>query len=296
MNMKNDINFTRLIRKIILTLAVVFIVIWSMGPVIWIIISSISPIVELYSVPPHWIPHNPTLRNYIDLLIIGRGFRGATVVPAVEAFRRGLMNSVILATGTTIFAALISSITGYVFSRLEFPLKNLLFFIIIAVIPIPGWVVLITIYLIFANLNLLNTLHGLILLFVTYRIPIDTWLMKSYFEAIPKELEEAAMIDGCRRLEALFKVILPVSLPGIVAVLIVSFLTTWNSFLAPLILTFTEEAKPITVVISEFIGQYFVEWDLMSAGATIAIIPPFIFAFLFQKYLVQGLTAGAIKR
>ncbi|MCD6369079.1 MAG: carbohydrate ABC transporter permease, partial [Thermoproteales archaeon] len=103
------------------------------------------------------------------------------------------------------------------------------------------------------------------------------------------------MIDGCGKVEALFRVILPVALPGIVAVLIVSFFSTWNAFLAPLIFTFTEEAKPITVVISEFIGQYYVEWDLMSAAAVIAIVPPMIFAFIFQKYLIQGLTRGALK-
>ncbi len=292
---RKNVLARKTVRKIALGVAVIFLVFWSIGPILWIIISSISPAVELFSKPPHWIPHNPTLRNYIDLLITGRGFRGATVVPAVESFRKGLLNSIILAIVTTFIMALFSSITGYVFARYDFPFKNPLFYLFIGVIPIPGWAVLITIYQIFSVTGLLNTLQGLILLFVTYRLPIDTWLMKSYFESIPKDLEEAAMIDGCGKVEALFRVILPVALPGIVAVLIVSFISTWNAFLAPLIFTFTEEAKPITVVISEFIGQYYVEWDLMSAAAVIAIVPPMIFAFIFQKYLIQGLTRGALK-
>jgi len=292
---RKNVLARKTVRKIALGVAVIFLVFWSIGPILWIIISSISPAVELFSKPPHWIPHNPTLRNYIDLLITGRGFRGATVIPAVESFRKGLLNSIILAIVTTFIMALFSSITGYVFARYDFPFKNPLFYLFIGVIPIPGWAVLITIYQIFSVTGLLNTLQGLILLFVTYRLPIDTWLMKSYFESIPKDLEEAAMIDGCGKVEALFRVILPVALPGIVAVLIVSFISTWNAFLAPLIFTFTEEAKPITVVISEFIGQYYVEWDLMSAAAVIAIVPPMIFAFIFQKYLIQGLTRGALK-
>ena len=285
----------RRFRSLVLAFSVLFLVFWSLAPIAWIVISSISPPVELFSKPPHWIPHEPTLKNYVDLLIVGRGFRGATVVPAVSMFRRGLINSLILALVTTAIMALFSSITGYVFARYDFPLKNILFYFFIGIIPIPGWAVLITIYQIFAQAGLLNTLHGLIILFVTYRLPIDTWLMKSYFESIPKDLEEAAMIDGCSKLEALFRVILPVALPGIVAVLIISFISTWDAFLAPLIFTFTEEAKPITVVISEFIGQYYVEWDLMSAAAVIAIIPPTIFSFIFQKYLIQGLTRGALK-
>ncbi|RLF04889.1 MAG: carbohydrate ABC transporter permease [Thermoprotei archaeon] len=285
----------KLLRKVVLAIAISFLILWSIGPIMWIFISSISPPVELFSRPPHWIPYNPTLKNYIDLLVTGRGFRGATVVPAVRYFRRGLINSLIYAITTTLIMAIFSSVTGYVFARYNFPLKDVLFYLFISVIPIPGWAVLITIYRIFASAGLLNTLHGMIILFVTYRLPIDTWLMKSYFESIPKDLEEAALIDGCSKLEAMFRVVMPVALPGIAAVLIVSFISTWNAFLAPLIFTFTEEAKPLTVVISEFIGQYYVEWDLMSAAAVIAILPPLLFAFLFQKYLIEGLTRGAVK-
>ncbi|HDJ97123.1 MAG: carbohydrate ABC transporter permease [Thermoprotei archaeon] len=288
-------TFNKSLRKVMLLIAIGFLIFWSVAPIAWIFISSISPTVELFSRPPHWIPYNPTLKNYMDLLVTGRGFRGATVIPAVRYFRRGLVNSLIYAVTTTLIMAIFSSITGYVFARYNFPLKNVLFYLFIGVIPIPGWAVLITIYQIFATAGLLNTLHGMILLFITYRLPIDTWLMKSYFESIPRDIEEAAMIDGCSKLEAMFKVVMPIALPGVAAVLIVSFISTWNAFLAPLIFTFTEEAKPLTVVISEFIGQYYVEWDLMSAAAVIAIIPPLFFAFIFQKYLIQGLTKGAVK-
>jgi len=184
---------------------------------------------------------------------------------------------------------------GYAFSRLRFKGSTIFFYIIIGIIALPSWPVLIGLFSVFSNLHLLDTKTGLILLSFTFRLPFETWFMKGYFESVPVEIEDAARIDGCTRLQTLFKVSIQMVMPGLTAVSIISFLNTWNMFAAPLVLTYTLKSKPLTVTMTEFIGQYFVHWDLMSAATMIAIIPPILIVIFFQKNIVQGLSAGAIK-
>ncbi len=249
---------------------------------------------DLYSVPPRWFGHF-TLENFRSILITGKGFRGGGGVTATELVKRGLMNSLVVAGTATAIMALVSPLVGYVFSRLDFPGKRFFFFYIIGTIAVPSWPVLIGLFSEFSRLKLLDTLRGLILLSVAYRMPFDTWFMRAYISTVPRELDDAARIDGCTRFGLVYKIILPASLPGLIAVVIISFLFSWNMFLAPLILTYTLKSKPITVTISEFVSQYYAEWNLMSAGALLAIIPPVLTVLIFQKYIIRGLTTGAIK-
>ena len=144
-------------------------------------------------------------------------------------------------------------------------------------------------------MGLLDTKGGLILLSFTFRLPFETWFMKGYFESVPQEVEDAARIDGCTHLQTLFRISLQMVKPGLIAVTIISFLHTWNMFAAPLVLTYTLKSKPLTVTMTEFIGQYYVHWDLMSAATILAIIPPVLIVVLFQRYIIRGLSAGAIK-
>lgn len=282
-------------KRILLYLCIIIILGWSFIPLYWLILSSIIPQVDLYSIPPHWIPTRITLENFKSILITGKGFRGGIGTTATELIKKGLINSLIVAGTTTLIMAVTAPLVGYVFARLNFPGKNLFFFYIIGMIAVPSWPVLIGLFSEFSKLGLLDTLGGLIILSVAYRMPFDTWFMKGYLDSVPTELEDAARIDGCTLLGAMFKVILPLSLPGLMAVVIISFLFSWNMFMAPLILTYTLKSKPITVTISEFVGQYYAEWNLMSAGALVAIIPPILVALLFQKYIIKGIVGGAIK-
>jgi len=283
------------VRHFILYFLVALILIWSLLPLYWIALSSFSHPVDLYSVPPHWIPTRVTLENFKSILITGKGFRGGGGITATDLIRKGLYNSSIVAGTTTLIMAFIAPLTGYVFARLNFPGKGILFFYIIGMIAVPSWPVLIGLFSEFSKYKLLDTLRGLIILSVAYRMPFDTWFMKAYISTIPRELEDAARIDGCSRLGVIYRIVIPTSLPGLVAVLITSFLFSWNMFLAPLILTYTLKAKPITVTISEFVGQYYAEWHLMSAGALIAIIPPILIVLIFQRYIIKGLMVGAFR-
>lgn len=285
----------RTVYKIFLGVLVFIIIFWSIAPLLWIFISSISERTELYSIPPHWIPEYPTLEAYKKVLITGESFRGSGGIAATELLRKGILNSVIVATVTTAFVMFFAPLLGYAFSRLKFRGSQLFFYVIIGIIALPSWPVLIGLFSVFSDLHLLDSKTGLILLSFTFRLPFETWFMKGYFESVPSEIEDAARIDGCTRIQTLFKVSLQMVMPGLIAVSIVSFLGTWNMFSAPLVLTYTLKSKPLTVTMTDFIGQYFVHWDLMSAAAMIAIIPPLIIVIFFQKYIIEGLSAGAIK-
>jgi multiple sugar transport system permease protein len=281
--------------RFLLGILIAFMLIWTLAPLMWIFISSISPRTELYSIPPHWVPHNPTLQAYDKVLISGEGFRGGGGISAATLFRTGIINSLIISISTTLLVMFFAPLLGYAFSRLDFPGKNLFFLAIIGIIALPGWPVLIGLFSQFSMLGLLDTKTGLILLSFTFRLPFETWFMKGYFESVPQEVEDAARIDGCTHVQTLFRISLQMVRPGLIAVTIISFLHTWNMFAAPLVLTYTLKAKPLTVTMTEFIGQYFVHWDLMSAATILAIIPPVLIVVLFQKYLIRGLSAGAIK-
>lgn len=281
--------------RIFLGVLVFLIVFWSAAPLLWIFISSISERTELYSIPPHWIPEHPTLQAYKTVLVTGESFRGGGGIAATDLLRKGILNSFIVATSTTVLVMFFAPLLGYAFSRLRFRGSTLFFYIIIGIIALPAWPVLIGLFSVFSNLNLLDTKTGLILLSFTFRLPFETWFMKGYFESVPAEIEDAARIDGCTRIQTLFKVSIQMVMPGLIAVSIISFLHTWNMFAAPLVLTYTLKSKPLTVTMTEFIGQYFVHWDLMSAATMIAMIPPIIIVVFFQKHIIQGLSAGAIK-
>ena len=268
---------------------------WSLGPIVWIFISSISVRAELYSVPPHWIPREPTLAPYRTVLFEGEGFRGAAGQAAAELIRAGLVNSLIISTSTTLLVMALAPLLGYVFGRIEFPGRRAVFYFVLALIALPGWPIIIGLFPMMSSLRLLDTRLGLVILLFTYRIPFEMWFMTGYFRAVPAEIEDAARVDGCTRLQALYRVTIHMVRPGVVAVSIISFLHSWNFFLVPLIMAYTLRSKPLTVTITEFVGQYYVHWDLMSAATILAIVPPVVMVILFQRHIVRGLSAGAIR-
>lgn len=270
-------------------------VLWSLLPILWVIISSVSTRAELYSIPPNWIPENPTFDAYRSVLIEGEGFRGGEGQDASRLIRMGIRNSLIISISTTVLVMLVAPLLGYAFGRLRFPGRRFFFFFVLALIALPGWPVIIGLFPMMAWLQLLDTKFGLVLLLFTYRIPFEMWFMTGYFRQVPSEIEDAARVDGCTRLQALYRIIIFMVQPGIIAVSIISFLHSWNFFLIPLVMAYTLDSKPLTVTITEFVGQFFVQWDLMSAATVLAIIPPLVMVFMFQRYIVRGLSAGAIK-
>lgn len=263
-----------------------------LAPFVWMVISSISPQVELAKRPPHWIPEEPTLRRF-RALILGPG-QGQSMPVATERFVNALVNSLLVSSSTTLVCIAAGSAAAYALVRLPVPGKQHFMVGMLGAQMLPIIVIIIPLYLLMQAAHLVDTRQGLILLYSGFMLPTVIWIMHSYFQTIPVELEEAAMIDGCSRAGTLLRIVMPLSGPGIVAVAAFTFLSSWNEFFIALILT-ASRAKTITVIVTEFATQFGIDYGLMTTGGVIGSIPPLILAFLLQRYIVQGLTAGAMK-
>ena len=282
--MNNRTKF--IIKRITLYFLIAMVLFFTLAPFLWIIISSISTNAELLSVPVHFIPKNPTFERYIRIFTSNDS--------QAILFKRGVLNSIIVSSGVTILCLIIGTLAGYAFARLKFPVKNFSQQFFLFTNMLPPIVIIISLFFIFSKLKLIDSVFGLILIYSSFIAPFIIWMMRAYFVTIPKDLEEAAMIDGCNRIGALFRIMLPLSVPGLVANGILSFLMAWEEFLFALILT-TRNAKTITVAIAEFTEKQYVDYGMMATGGVLGAIPPIIVTLIFGKYIISGLTSGAIK-
>lgn len=274
------------IKRVVLYVLVLIILFFILSPFIWTFISSISTKAELLSVPVHFIPRNPTFERYIRIF--------TSDDTQVSVFKKGMINSLIVASGVTIISLVLGTFAGYAFARFSFPKKNALQQLFLFTNMLPPIVIIISVFFIFAKLKLLDSVFSLILLYSAFIAPFVIWMMRAYFMTVPRELEEAAMIDGCNRIGALFKIILPLSLPGLVANGILAFLMSWEEFLFALVLT-TNDAKTVTVAIAEFNAKQYVDFGMIATGGILGAIPPVIIALIFGRYIIKGLTSGAVK-
>jgi multiple sugar transport system permease protein len=263
------------------------------GPFLWMFISSITSQAELSAKPFHFFPKNPTWFRYQALF---QGAKGSSaVLPAsVEKFLLGLSNSLLVSTLTTIICVAAGTLAAYAFARMPIRGKNNYMLGILSSQMLPVVVIIIPLYLMLQAMDMMDSIRGLVLLYTGFMLPTVIWIMHSYFLTLPPELEEAAMVDGCTRFQTLVKVILPLSGPGLVAVSAFAFLSAWNEFFMALIFT-GSNTKTITVTVTEFSSQFGVDYGLMATGGVIGSIPPLLLAFLLQKYIVAGLTAGSVK-
>lgn len=262
------------------------------APFLWMVISSISPQYELVARPPHWIPDNPTFDRYRALIFGPQP--GQNLPLAADRFVQALASSLIVSTSTTILCLIAGTLAAYPFARMKIPGGSYFLLAILAIQMLPVIVIIIPLYLLMQRLDLIDTYRGLILLYAGFLLPTVIWIMYGYLQTLPRELEDAAMIDGCSRFGAIIRVILPLSGPGLVAVGAFAFLSAWNEFFMALIFT-TANTKTITVTVTEFSTQFGIDFGLMATGGVIGSIPPLILALLLQRYLVQGLTSGAVK-
>ena len=260
------------------------------APIAWLVLSSISTRTELLNVPPSFIPTHPTLKNYLDILLPGR-----TTSDVAATFKITLRNSFLVASVTTFACLLIGSLGAYALARLRLPFKNKLLMSILSVRMIPEISLVIPLYIVAAKLVLLNKPAVLIITYLSFALPFAIWMISTFFESVPMELEDAARIDGCSRLRTLFSVVLPVATPGMISTGLFIFLLAWDEFFFALIFTSTTAAKTAPVAIAEFTGRYAVDITAMMAAGVLAALPPVLLALIFQRYIVSGLSAGAVK-
>ena len=257
-------------------------------PLFWMLSSAIKPIEDLFVIPPQWIPQHPTLVA-INSVVYG-DFGNPSLFP--DYFR----NSLIVATGTTLLALFVSTLGAYALSRYPFRGSGKLMLAILSIQMFPQAMLLISFYLIFLQARLLNTYPALILANATFAVPFSIWMLKGFFDTVPREIEEAALIDGCSRLSVMPRIVLPVMAPGLIAAAIYTFLIAWDEYLFAATLTSSPEMRTLPPgIIQSFVGQFYLNWPNVMAASVLITIPVTVLFVFFQKYLVQGLTAGAVK-
>ncbi len=262
-----------------------------LAPFAWLVVSSISPPRELLAAHPHWWPDAPTLDRYRAILTSKAG----TGSDVAANFRLAVLNSLVVAVATTLISLTVGALGGYAFARLRFRLRRTTLFAFLGVYMIPPIALVIPLYLGLANLGLLDTKTGLVVTYCSIVTPFCLWTMSNYYVSLPPDLEDAARIDGCSRLGALVRVILPLARPGLLTTGMFGFLLAWDEFLYALIFTSTTSAKTIPVAIAEFTGKYSSDFGLVAAGGVLAALPPLVLALLFQRYIVGGLASGGVK-
>lgn len=270
--------------RVVLYLILLVLLIYAFFPTFWLLSTSIKSQLEAFSNPPTWWPHAPTLHSYQILPADQQGF--------VTYFK----NSLIVSIGTTLLTLLAAVPGGYVLSRFHFRGTRALLLVILATQMFPYVTILISLYTLFRQLHMLNTYPALVLSFTTFSLPFSIWMIKGFCDTMPTDLEDAARVDGSSRLRTLWSVVIPIIIPGVVAVGFFSFLNSWNELLFALTLTSSPDMRTIPAgFVLTYIGEFQDRWPDMMAASVVVALPIVILFTLFQKQLVSGLMAGAVK-
>ncbi|MGV2100197.1 MULTISPECIES: carbohydrate ABC transporter permease [unclassified Rhizobium] len=270
------------LRRILTTdLPVALLVIFAMAPFAWMILTSLTPTAALNASGVSLSPAGWSADNYVRLF-------------EQTSFLKNMMDSLIIAGGTVVVGLIVSVTAAYAFSRFRFPGRKLLMLQFLLINMFPIVLLILPLFVLMRKFGILDTHLGLILANATVAIPFAVWMLTSYIGAIPKSLDEAAMTDGASRLTALRKVVLPLTMPGIISTGIYIFITAWNEYLYALTLG-GRNVRPVTVAIQTLIGEYQIEWGLLAAGAVVGAMPATILFLLVQRRLIGGLTQGAVK-
>lgn len=254
----------------------------SLFPIFWTISTSIKTRVDTFTLPPKFFNFSPTLKNYQSLL-------------QYDGFWRIYFNTILITFCTTVLCLLIGSLAAYALARTpRFRGRNSLEILMIVVRALPGIVIILPLYNLSTYLGLYDKVWALILIYTGFNIPFAIWLMTNFFDQVPIEIEDAARVDGANNLQLFGRVLLPLVAPGLVATGVFVALLSWNEFLIPIIMA-GEDSKTLPILVSSFISNRTLDWGPMAAAATFALIPIIIFTVAIQKWLVVGLSGGAVK-
>jgi multiple sugar transport system permease protein len=270
----------KVLSQILIYAVVIVAVLLSIAPILYLLITSFKPPELTFAIPPVW-NFTPTLINYTDVIIGGD-------------FTKYFMNSLVIALATTFIALVLGTFAAYGFARFRF--RGSFWLRMSALVPqmLPPITIIVPLYVLFNGLKLTDTRTGLIISYLTFTVPLAIWMMIGFFQDVPVDLEEAAMIDGCNRFEALFRVSIPLVAPGLAATAILGFLYCWNEFLYAVILT-GRDSRTLPVTITSYMTNKAILWGRIAASGSLVLIPVLIFALLAQRYLIRGLSRGSVK-
>jgi len=265
-------------------LLVILAVFVALAPVYWMLTISLKNEVDQFAVPPRWVGFTPTLEHFYDAFV-------------TRSFGDYLVTSAVVSVASTLCALVVGTLAAYSLARFRLPynLDQKLSLWILSTRMFPAIVTAIPLFLMMRDLRLLNTRVSLIVVYTAFNLPFVVWMMRGFFAELPRDLEEAALVDGDSRLGALVRVVLPLVAPGLAATAVFCLIVSWNEFLFALVLTQTDASMTLPVGIAGRVTQYEIKWGVMSAAGTVAMIPILVFALAVQKYLVRGLSLGAVK-
>jgi len=253
---------------------------FAVAPFAWMVLTSIKPDGDILSRTPVFWPSQPLFGRYGEVL--GSGFG------------RALRNSLVVATGTTLFGVAVATLAGYALARFALPLRRYLLFMVMSVQMFPLVVLIIPLFVVMRTLGLLDSWAGLVIAYLSFTTPLAMWMLRSFFETIPKEMEEAAMSDGATRVGAMVRVVLPLAGPGLAATAIFSFIAAWNEFLFALTFVKEENLKTLPVALQAFVGQQQADWGLIMAASVLFTVPVIGFFLLVHRRLVSGMVTGSV--
>ncbi|HEU4572249.1 MAG TPA: carbohydrate ABC transporter permease [Candidatus Limnocylindrales bacterium] len=279
----------RILRTAFLYLAMVIAIVVILAPFAWLLISSVADPVDLLARPLHWIPAHISFDRFAQLTITSDPNDQA------QGFRSAIANSTIIASTVTVLSMVVGTLAAYAFARLHFPGRSWLILAFMATYMLPPIALILPLYQIMGALGLRDTPLALILIYSSFVTPFVIWIMRGYIASIPSDLDDAARVDGCSRLGALVRIIVPVARPGLLSTALLAFLLAWDEFLYALVLTSTNASKTLPVALNDFIGRFGLDFGLLATGGVIAAVPPVLIAFVFQRYIVAGLTTGGVK-
>lgn len=304
-------RLTKLAQRVGIFLASLVVAVYVLGPVSWLVSSAFQTETEIVSVPPHWIPEEPTLHNFQAIFSAadqadqkaGADKAGSAKDPASGGFipstaknlLHSMGNSIIVATVVVILNLLVGVPAAYAIAKIRFWGREASVYFILATRVIPDIALVVPMFLVIRKLGLLDSLTSLVITYLAVTVPFTVFILVQYFEGLPDELDKAARVDGCSRWQALTKVFLPLSLPSLVAVVLFTFLTSWNEFLLALMFTQTARSQTLPILLASFTSDFTVSFSFLNAAGVLAVVPPIIVAVVFERYIVSGLTAGAVK-
>ncbi|MCM3699903.1 carbohydrate ABC transporter permease [Paenibacillus macerans] len=255
---------------------------FALIPILWAVSTSLKSEAMIVQYPPQWIPAQPTFENYANVLFHSN-------------FPRYFLNSMLVAAVSILASLFISAHAAYAASRFHFRGKKIILFLILMTSMIPGIAILIPLYLTAVKVGLYDTFIGMILIYTAWRTPMLIWVLRGFFDSVPKEIEEAAKVDGSSPLRTFYQLILPVSQPGLAAGALLSAIYVWNDFLVAFSFTTKDELRLLSVGLYNYITQYGINWGQLMAAVVISVIPVVVLFVCLQSKFVDGLSAGAVK-
>jgi len=246
------------------------------------LITSLKPMSEVFSIPPTWLPAKPSLHSYVEVW---------QAVPLGRFF----WNSLVIATGASILTLACAIPAGYALARYRFPGRSLVLYTILVTQMFSPVVVIITLFKVLSAYKLLNTYAALIVTNAAFALAFSLWMLTGFFQSVPKEVEEAAQLDGCTTVQTMLKILVPLAAPGVATTVVYTFILAWNEFIFALTFISSTRMQPLTLGLASFIGRFTIEWNLLMAGSLLATVPVIVLFLLVEKHLVTGLSAGALK-